>query len=516
MFYLLLIPICYLIFLASADGVELVTADLGRHITNGKLILDALTSGLDLHSQTPLFNNFYSYTLPGQETMNHHWLSGVVFHILNELVGFDGLELINIFLIMAANIIFFFAAKERSNKYIALLALAIVIPITCMRREVRPESFSYVFMALVFLSITLFQKHKISKRTLFILVPIIQLIWINLHLFFIFGLFSIACFSFSAYISHNKQDAKIYLQLFLISIASSLINPAHIWGVIEPLMIFKGYGYMIAENQSVFFMQKRSPNNPLYLYFEVLIGLGILLTTIQYKKIKSESLILNLCIFVPLILAGLKTNRIMPVTAFYGIPVLANLAYLLTNDLKEKSKKTINYLFVFIGIFISIFLICTYYYYFGRRIENYKFNQSMNNSAQFILQNNIPQPVFNNFDIGGYFIYHLFPRYRPFVDNRPEAYRSAFFDNYYNAMLKSEDKWYEIDKLFNFQTIYFMRQDATENAQPFLIRRLQDTTNWAPVYVDNWTIILIKRNTQNQTLINQFELPAGMFKVVKN
>ncbi len=515
MYYLLLLPVSYLIFIASAESIELVTADLGRHITNGKLIINALTNGLDLRSSTPLFTNFYSYTLPAQEAMNHHWLSGVVFHYLYEMFGFDGLELVNVFCILAANLIFFFAAQKYSNRNIALLALIAFIPITCLRIEVRPESFSYLFMAAEFLLITLFIKEKLSKKTLLISIPLLQLIWINLHLFFIFGIFIICAQLLSFVISKDKEKIKTFSQLLALTLIASLFNPAHILGVIEPLMIFKGYGYMIAENQSIFFMQKRFPNNPIYPYFEFLILITLISAFFNYKKVKLQEWILALIIIIPITLAAFKTNRLMPVTAFYLIPFLASSIFNNLAAIKnEINKKTWDILIKISSISLMIFFLWLYQFYFHRSIDKYQYKAGMNNSANFILANSVPAPIFNNFDIGGYFIFHLFPRYRPFVDNRPEAYQTAFFEDIYLPMLKSEDTWKNLSENYNLQTIYFMRHDATEHAQPFLIRRLQDPL-WAPIYVDEWTIILVKRTDANQEIIKRYELPASMFKAVK-
>ncbi len=51
-------------------------------------------------------------------------------------------------------------------------------------------------------------------------------------------------------------------------------------------------------------------------------------------------------------------------------------------------------------------------------------------------------------------------------------------------------------------------------AQPFLIRRVFDPA-WAPVFVDDTTIILLKRNEINASIIEKYELPQSVFKVVK-
>ena len=44
----------------------------------------------------------------------------------------------------------------------------------------------------------------------------------------------------------------------------------------------------------------------------------------------------------------------------------------------------------------------------------------INASADFFKTENIKGSIFNNYDIGGYLIFNLFPNQKLFVDNRPE------------------------------------------------------------------------------------------------
>lgn len=506
MFYLALLPICYLIFIASVQSINLINADLGRHITNGKLISGALARGLDLRDYTPLFANFYSYTEPTRTVINHHWLSGVLFHYLYESFGFNGLELINVFLLIAANLIFFFAARTQNNKNLALLILILCIPITCMRVEVRPESFSYLLMGIEFLLISLFLKNKISKKFLLISIPLLQFFWINLHLFFIYGLLVIGAYLLSFIINKNQENTKVFAQLLGYSIIASLLNPAHIFGLLEPLLIFKDYAYTIAENQSIFFMQAKFPNNPLDPYFEVLTLITLVSLFFNYKKSPKENWLTNALIIIPLIIIAFKVNRMMPVTAFYMIPILVeSLGLHLTKIENIKTKKLIDLSIIISSIALIISFIYLVQFKFGRSPDQYKYNQSMDDSAKFVLLNNLPGPIFNNFDIGGYFIFHLFPRYRPFVDNRPEAYPSYFFKSIYLPMIKSEEAWLRYSEQYNLQTIYFAHNENDKDSEDFLMRRITDP-NWAPIYLDEWTVVLIRRSEENQELIEAYEL----------
>jgi hypothetical protein len=86
-----------------------------------------------------------------------------------------------------------------------------------------------------------------------------------------------------------------------------------------------------------------------------------------------------------------------------------------------------------------------------------------------------------------------------------------FFKKTYYPLHESEEAWKAIDAKYKFNAIYYFRHDNTEHGQPFLIRRTMRDPDWAPVYVDAWTIILLKRNEINKSIIDQHELPQSMF-----
>ena len=82
-------------------------------------------------------------------------------------------------------------------------------------------------------------------------------------------------------------------------------------------------------------------------------------------------------------------------------------------------------------------------------------------------------------------------------------------------MQEDEDTWRAYADQFKINVIYFYRHDATPWAQPFLIRRLNDRF-WIPVYVDDYTIIFLKRTIQNEPIIMKYELPRSMFVIHRN
>ncbi len=507
-----------------SESISLATADLGRHITNGRIILEALQTGADLKTQTPLYQNFYSYTEPDYPVINHHWLTGVVHYLTYKSFDFLGLSVLNIAVIIIGIIFFFLAARMLAGTELAILALVLTLPILVWRDEVRPESFSYMLMGLEFYILTLFRSKKLGFKWAITLLTLSQMLWINLHIFFSIGVFMIGAFylestSKSGTIFKDIQTRK-YLYIVIAVLLASLVNPFGLTGLLEPLKIFHNYAYDLIENQAIWFMHKRFPYQFLYYYFDILIFINLLVWVMRYRKsvlglkefIKSE--LAFIIISFVLALLAFKTIRTIPLFILSSIPILAYNCYqlnlLASYQAQNQHRERVCYvaLIIYLALLFNISHV---------KLDNYKklgIDSRSNQSAEFFRAVNIQGPIFNNYDIGGYLIFHLFPARRVFVDNRPEAYSTKFFNEIYKPMQESETKWHEIDSQINFNVIYFMRHDMTEHAQPFLIRRISDPA-WAPVFVDNWNIILLKRNKQNKAIINKYELPQAMFRAVK-
>lgn len=486
-----------------------INADLGRHIKNGEIILSDIT----IHN--PVLNsNFYSYAEPDFPLINHHWGSGVIFYFLWKIFGFTGLSLFNILIMLFTAFLFFRIAEKKSNFIFALLCLVLSVPLAASRTEIRPEAFSYLLSGIFYYFLDLLREKKISfKKILFILLPL-QLLWVNLHLFFIIGIFFTGVFWFEAFL--RKQLFKEYSILLGGMLVLSLVNPNGINGFLEPLMILREYGYMIAENQSLFFMHNRFPENGMYYHFEILFVLTLLFFLYALYLKRSFHYNPHFVLFLFFSALSFKMVRGIPLWGLIFMPFASAVLFSLKkNYFNYKTAR------IFQMVCVAISIVIIFYGLFGRNhyyspfkgISGAGLIENVNRSAEFIRQNNIPGPVFNNYDIGGYFIFNLFPEYKVFVDNRPEAYSVDFFKKIYEPMQESEEKWKELSRQFGFNCIYFFRHDNTPHAQPFLIRRINDE-EWAPVFVDDFSIIFLKRSEENSGLIKRFELPESMFSAV--
>lgn len=505
---LVLLSAYYFCFLAHK--ILFTTADLGRHIKNGEMIW--------LKNFAVLNTNFYSYTHLQSYFLNHHWGSGVIFFLIKKWLGFGGLSLFFIILSLMTFLIFFDAARKSSNFKISALSSLLLIPLISERTDIRPEAFTYFLAGLFFWIVWNYKKKFISYGWLFIL-PILEILWVNTHIYFIFGVFIIGVFLFD-FSDGLKEIRKIGFVLGL-TMAAALINPFGLRGIIYPVGIFKDYGYRIVENQSVWFLDKlgfiNKPNLFLFKIAFLALVLSFISSVILNRRRFSLVFFILALVFSSM---GWLAIRNFTMFGFFILPILSANVYNTVRVLSERRK--ISPLIINGFIFTAGFIILA-----GNIFNNHKQFSSwkyslgiglmpgVNASAQFFEKLNIQGPVFNNYDIGGYLIYHLFPKERVFVDNRPEVYPVSFFKDIYVPMQEENSVWEKQAKLFNFNCIYFSHLDYTPWGQKFLVERVKDSL-WAPVFADAYAIIFLKRNELNKNIIAKFEIPKSHFKITES
>ncbi|MFC1756943.1 hypothetical protein ACFLZC_02200 [Patescibacteria group bacterium] len=363
-------------------------------------------------------------------------------------------------------------------------------------------------------------RHKtedISKRWL-IALPLIALIWINTHIYFFFGPFLIGLFWLEHLLSKHKdklQKIKELSTVFIFTIVASLFNPIGFKVLLYPLNIFKNYGYRIVENQSVWFLENLDFLNisNLLLFkisFYVLVASFVVLLIINRKRFSLALFILSTTLSIMAWLA----IRNFTMFGLFALPIIAyNIKGLEPQNFKLKTG-IVDSVFAILILIVTVLGITNTYQHiitkksrlgFGLASEN-------NSSVEFFRKENISGPILNNYDIGGFLIYHLYPLEKVFTDNRPEAYPNEFFEDVYVPMQQNDKIWKEQDAKYNFNVIFFSHRDYTPWGQQFLTTRVADE-NWASVFVDEYAIILLKRNEANASIIEKYELPKETFGI---
>ena len=441
--------------------------DLGRHIKMGEIIWQTHT--------VPAVNLF-SYTEPLHEFINHHWGSEVIFYLFYTFLGVNSLILLKIFLILLSFGLVYSLAFRKSPFW-AICGAFFYLYIFSYRFDIRPELFSFLFISLfIFLSL----KYQESKNLKYIFIlPLIELLWVNMHIYFVIGIILFAFLIFAEFLKSKKIDSKLLL-LFFVTVLATLANPAGIRGAQEPLTILQNYGYSIVENQSVFFLNQFF-FNPQILMFEI-TAVALVITGLFNLKRANVFLLTSSLIAIVL---GFKMVRNFPIFVLVSFPLLVYF-------LSESEKKIKNQLLLkqIAGTVVCFFIVLTVYGSFTSPLFGFSYVHGAEKGVDYLEKNKLKGPIFNNFDIGSYLIFRLYPREKVFVDGRPEAYSVRFFDDY--KRMQSEPIFFEQQvKKYKIQTIFFTHTDMTPWARQFLYDISKNKT-WERVYLDDRIIILTK------------------------
>ncbi|PIQ68851.1 MAG: hypothetical protein COV91_02140 [Candidatus Taylorbacteria bacterium CG11_big_fil_rev_8_21_14_0_20_46_11] len=498
---ILLIAVFLLYGYFLSHQINLVTADLGRHIVNGVIL-----------SQEPavFHTNFYSYTNPNFEVLNHHFGSGVIFAGIWKLTGFVGVQLFFILLSLATLAFFILSGKKYAGWGTTGLIALLIVPLLGERTEIRPEVFTYFFSAVFFYLLSRYRDDATSRAYRFLwILPILQILWVNTHIYFLLGPLLIGAFLLESIFLFRQRFFPL-LAVWGATVVATLINPFGIKAITATMTFFDNFGYKLAENQSVWFLENMGFRNPNYLLFKILFCLLVASFVARLIKHRGSFKLANFFVACGIGTLALIASRNMAIFGFFAIPIIAgNLSPFIQEHWKKRILMWGSVISCAVLFFALVFGIPKYFPYW--QAFGWGLLPDNNQSIQFIQGTGITGPIFNNYDIGGYLIFYLFPREKVFVDNRPEAYPASFFSDEYIPIQESTERWEQALLKYNFNTIIFAYHDATPWGQTFLKARINDS-KWAPVYVDNRVLIFVRRTEKNRPIFERYELPKSTFE----
>jgi hypothetical protein len=526
---LLSVGLFLLVALIFSQQISFTSLDLGRHLENGRVVW-----------QNPpvLFTNFYSYTEPNFPFINHHWLAGVIFYGLYLLGGFKLLSVFNILLALAIFGLAWFLARRESVFYVASFLSLPVIFLLSERTDIRPELLSYLFILLTWLIIERTRADHAYRRLLW-LAPLF-LIWVNCHIYWFLGLALVAWAAAADFLPaffKNAADLKTrwqsgwraaqnWIKYLLLLAAVCLLNPNTWRGWLYPFNIFQNYGYDIAENKTIFYLSHLMID----YNFIIVKGLLVLLVVTWVLDIWLSRKLRLFPAGLTLMFAGLGLFATRNISLF-GLAALVLISGNLVSLKNYWSARTAALelsSFAYwryatagaLGLFIiasGVYLVSNFssqqdfiHNSFGLGVAG-----SGAESAQFFTSHGLSGPVFNNYDIGSALIFWLYPRTKVFVDNRPEAYSAKFFTDIYKPMQTDPAVWQKVSAQYKFKTIYFAYTDSTPWAQQFVSYILRDQ-DWALVYFDESTIILVNKKLNDPTLVQSLSLTDSAFQMRLN
>lgn len=476
--------------LFSTHTLTSIYQDIGRHITVGRIIWETGTI-----PQT----NLFSFTNASFPFVNHHWLGGVLLYWGERLVGLSGLVAIKALLVaLAFGLALAAAWRPRVALPAVVIGLASIFTLV-ERTDARPEILSFLF-----LSWFLFVLYRTSHRRLLWTLPIVQLVWVNTHIYFFMGP-AIVLFWWFGELGRSGKSAlsgrRHWLLLALIAIAT-LLNPAGYHGAFYPLTMWGNYGYSIVENQTPFFLRAyQYPVMTTVAMFMTVI-LAVSSFVINRKRIREN--IDGVILLVVTTVLAMTMIRNFPLIALCAMPI--TLRNIDQSGLRIRSRSAL-LLACIIIVLIGVSVV-TNQMYAQAGIGGRDFGLTVPTGPQapidFYRSAGIHGPLFNNFDIGSFLIWKL-PEEPVFIDGRPEAYPADFIQNVYIKMQEDETIWRQQSERYNINAIVWNYGDITPWSQVFVARVVKDP-QWVPVYQGQSVFIMVKNIPANSEVISKYRL----------
>ena len=492
---LLIIP--FVVFLISSflTPITEIKGDLGMHLLTGKIILQT-------HSVPT--TNLFSYTYPNFPFINHHWLSEVIFFAVQSLSGFNGLLFFTIFIVCLAYLLPFTLVKP--NIFAVLFPSSLYISILTQRALVRPEIFSYLFLSSILVILYKFRK---ASTPLIFAVPLIEILWVNSHIYFPLGVFVSFCFLVDAIVrKEHRTDRRKFTMLSIavcITCLMPLLNPNGIAGALYPLRVFNNYGYNVIENDNIVHLWSAFLfyHKYIILYFVIVVIVLMILLVISITHITFIDVVLIAFFSI----FGVFALRNIPMFVFGTlIPAMMITSNVSRRYLKLSNKYVKGGLVVlFIVLMVQAFV---FYQGFNFGLGTIKGESS---AVDFLESNHVHGPIFNNFDAGNYLEYRLYPNERVFVDARPEAYPLSFFTDVYTPALSDRRIFENLTNKYHFNIIFFAHADQTPQAATF-IGFISNDPDWALVYLDDYIAVYVRNAVANKQLVKQYALQKENYK----
>lgn len=474
----LIVLFCGIFFLSLRPIVD---PDFWWHLRTGQLI--------DQTQTIPKADPF-SYTAAAKQWIAHEWLSEFFIFKAFKLGGYGLLILIFSAVITASFLFTYLRCPIGSKPYVAGFAVLLGAITSAPIWGVRPQMFNLFFTSIFLFLLDRF-RHNGNFRTL-IPIPLITILWVNLHAGYILGIAIeiIYIFGYLLEIAIKKYHRKeiidratqksfwILVCVLITSFFAILLNPTGFRILAYPFQT------LTDSAMQTYISEWFSPDfhqliwQPFAFLILALIGVGMF----GNRPISITKILLTLVFGY----GALRSIRNIPLFAIVVIPVVAEqfneLIKLKLNSQKQSSH--FRYIAPIAVSAIAIILVLG----FIQVTTNQQKSEAENfpNAAVNWIKENKPKGnLFNSYNWGGYIIWRLYPEYLVYIDGRADLYGSEFVSNY-TEIYFTKPGWEEKLNQENIR-IAFVESDS------MLADALRQSSSWNKPYEDKLSVIFLRK-----------------------
>ena len=477
---------CLVVFFALtafAGGRALIDGDTLWHIKAGEVMLER---------GTVLTTDIFSHTAYGHPWMAHEWLAEVIMAAIHSWAGVPGVVIFYFLLTALSFWLLFLLANPYDDPWLAFFCISIAFGLALSHLLARPHIFSWFFGTLTLYLLTR------RGRWLYILPPLTAL-WANIHGGFVLGLVlqglylagsglerGCSLFRQGGLKSFFREQQRPLLVL-LLSVLATGLNPFGFDLLLFPFRVSAG-------TFSTFVSEWGSPNLQYFWPFRLDILFILFLLFFRGPQVSWTNRL-----FVLFFLnAAMVHARYVSIAGIFLTPfALATLAPVFdkvrtrifgrqgeSQLLLSKSSGPITTVLL---AFVLIFLAGAGIPGWGE-ISKEMFPLPKDYSVEavrYLKQHPPAGNMFNQDDLGDYFLYALGPDFPVFIDGRLDMYGEDLLKDYMKISEVTEDT----DRLLSKYNIDWVVFPLTKP----LVLYLKATKKWGEVYHDDQISILVRK-----------------------
>lgn len=494
----------FLVFLFFYATMPIADPDFWWHLKTGETMLQ--NGGL-LQFDPFTFSGDGDVSSREALILKGYWLWELAASGLYSFFGFYGIFLLN-FLTVGTMVGVVFYQMRRQHVGHALTVVLLTLGFTLLRDIYpleRPQVISFLLAAVLVGSLTRVRDGGQLGWTL----PVLMLLWANLHGGFVVGDLMLVCFAAGAIIEYRHDFRRLWPLLLWVgvSIVASFINPNGALAFVE-ILTFQNSELMtgVSEYQSTWIIFQNGDWSVVVLWLLiVLYGVGVWSTQRFYWP---EMIV---ALFLAFFSAAYMRN-----VGFFAVAMLPLTGFHLQSG-KLLGSWRIAAPFKYIMVFISVFVLLwqTNGHWVKRQNEGIVNSFYPADSAHFILTSGLQGRMLNSYNFGGYQIWRFYPQHLVFIDGRgldPAVYSD--WKLMVSASLSEVGERKEFEVLLDRYGIDYVVQPHvfldTGRLTP-LLKFLLVKQEWIPVYADYQCFILVRMSPQNASVIEKYKLEKRDF-----
>ncbi|MDD5362247.1 MAG: hypothetical protein PHN88_08950 [Ignavibacteria bacterium] len=505
-----------LIFAAIAAFIILISSykisnddDFFWHLATGRYIVNTMS----VPSQ-----DVFSISSGSAKWVPFEWGWDVTTYAIYNAGGFVLLSIFRTLLILGIFYFLFLSVRTMKVK-LAPFCLFTVLFIfgIFVRFSIRPHLISYLFISILIYTLIRYKDDNKSGKMFFFL-PLMFLIWCNMHMGVILGISYFSLFVLYEFYDYKKQKKsdirriKTLVLVFLGSLAAMLINP----GFIDTYIYALNHSNMamlemINEWKSPFAVQTTIN---IKIYFVILFS-GILIFYYSYS-VKDYFPSLIFAVFAVYSTRSVRfiTDFLIIVFPFYTAAIVYLFSKFVKPERFQKNSVFTKLIVILLLIYLDYSILNNNIYSnfldtsfretgFGINEKNYP-----SGAMDFLRKENIPNmsgKVFNNLSTGGYFIWS-FPGKMNYIDSRNLS--DSIYFNYKSIDEKQPGFENKLSSEGIEYVIYsnpYLSKNAAVIKKNLISYLCTNPDKWKLVYWDDKSFVFVKNTDKFHDIIKANE-----------